>query len=228
MFNWLLQLANSNIYKGRYSLEPYDLYRVSSSKLLHEMATILLLCLLVVDSLVVLAIAAKHVQTAVEPKKSRLEDFLTKEPEHNRKAEQLPGRNKHHQYRLPSFPLPSELSPSSPQQTYAEAPILPHVVITVGSLDQVTLSLSNRIAKDNSKHDRKEVDSLHQPDLPEPKNKGIEIAKAPSSRRIGQHYSIDKSILGGGVILGGLGATFLVSVFCYIRVTRRQTEATTT
>ena len=36
------------------------------------------------------------------------------------------------------------------------------------------------------------------------------------------HHSFDKSIAGGGVILGGLATTFLVSVFCYIRATGRQ------
>ncbi|CAK9170561.1 unnamed protein product [Ilex paraguariensis] len=34
-----------------------------------------------------------------------------------------------------------------------------------------------------------------------------------------QHHPIDKSIAGGGVILGGLAATFLVAVFRYIRAT---------
>lgn len=36
------------------------------------------------------------------------------------------------------------------------------------------------------------------------------------------HHSIDKSVAGGGVILGGLATTFLVAVFCYIRATGRQ------
>ncbi|KAE9611017.1 hypothetical protein Lal_00015837 [Lupinus albus] len=36
------------------------------------------------------------------------------------------------------------------------------------------------------------------------------------------HHSYDKSIAGGGVILGGLATTFLVTVFCYIRATRRR------
>lgn len=35
------------------------------------------------------------------------------------------------------------------------------------------------------------------------------------------HHSADKSIAGGGVILGGLATTFLVAVFCYIRATGR-------
>ncbi|EYU26618.1 hypothetical protein MIMGU_mgv1a022771mg, partial [Erythranthe guttata] len=36
------------------------------------------------------------------------------------------------------------------------------------------------------------------------------------------HHGVDKSIAGGGVILGGLATTFLVTVFCYIRATGRK------
>ncbi|XAR68891.1 hypothetical protein NMG60_11000295 [Bertholletia excelsa] len=36
------------------------------------------------------------------------------------------------------------------------------------------------------------------------------------------HHSLDKSVAGGGVILGGLATTFLVAVFCYIRATGRK------
>lgn len=36
------------------------------------------------------------------------------------------------------------------------------------------------------------------------------------------HKSRDKSIAGGGVILGGFATTFLVAIICYIRATRRQ------
>ncbi|KAH0779177.1 hypothetical protein KY290_005604 [Solanum tuberosum] len=44
---------------------------------------------------------------------------------------------------------------------------------------------------------------------------GIEIEKK-------HHHSVDKSICGGGVILGGLATIFLVAIVCYIRVTRRR------
>lgn len=33
--------------------------------------------------------------------------------------------------------------------------------------------------------------------------------------------SLDKSVAGGGVILGGLATVFMVAVFCYVRATRR-------
>ncbi|XP_059306494.1 uncharacterized protein LOC132057931 [Lycium ferocissimum] len=38
------------------------------------------------------------------------------------------------------------------------------------------------------------------------------------------HHSVDKSIFGGGVILGGLATTFFVAIFCYIRATRRKSN----
>lgn len=39
------------------------------------------------------------------------------------------------------------------------------------------------------------------------------------------HHSVDKSVAGGGVILGGLATTFLVAIFCYIRATKRSHKA---
>ncbi|KAL1193856.1 hypothetical protein V5N11_031982 [Cardamine amara subsp. amara] len=33
------------------------------------------------------------------------------------------------------------------------------------------------------------------------------------------HSTVERSVAGGGVILGGLATTFLVAVFCYIRAT---------
>lgn len=36
------------------------------------------------------------------------------------------------------------------------------------------------------------------------------------------HHSFDKSVAGGGVILGGLATAFLVAVVCYIRATGRK------
>ncbi|KAJ8753765.1 hypothetical protein K2173_000019 [Erythroxylum novogranatense] len=37
-----------------------------------------------------------------------------------------------------------------------------------------------------------------------------------------RHHHTDKSVAGGGVILGGLATTFLVAVFCYIKATGRR------
>ncbi|KAK4359217.1 hypothetical protein RND71_021446 [Anisodus tanguticus] len=38
------------------------------------------------------------------------------------------------------------------------------------------------------------------------------------------HHSVDKSIFGGRLILGGLATTFFVAIFCYIRATRRKSN----
>lgn len=42
--------------------------------------------------------------------------------------------------------------------------------------------------------------------------------------KINHHHrqAFDKSVAGGGVILGGLATTFLVAIVCYIRATRRR------
>ncbi|CAA7033613.1 unnamed protein product [Microthlaspi erraticum] len=40
-------------------------------------------------------------------------------------------------------------------------------------------------------------------------------------RRGHHHLTVERSVAGGGVILGGLATTFLVAVFCYIRATRK-------
>ncbi|KAI3992280.1 hypothetical protein MKX01_030001 [Papaver californicum] len=53
-------------------------------------------------------------------------------------------------------------------------------------------------------------------------------AESPlGSRKLGHHRShpSQKSVAGGGVILGGLAATFLVSIGCYIRATRRKNSS---
>ncbi|KAL4327901.1 hypothetical protein HN51_035173 [Arachis hypogaea] len=50
-------------------------------------------------------------------------------------------------------------------------------------------------------------------------------AEAPESniRKLGRHRSSsDKSMAGGGVIIGGLVTAIFAAVFCYIRVTRRK------
>lgn len=52
------------------------------------------------------------------------------------------------------------------------------------------------------------------------------IAPAPVPRKRKQHHhSTDKSVAGGGVIIGGLVAAFFATVFAYIRVTRRSRES---
>ncbi|GMY09971.1 Basic helix-loop-helix DNA-binding superfamily protein [Fagus crenata] len=48
-----------------------------------------------------------------------------------------------------------------------------------------------------------------------------DVAEAPVIRRMGKHHS-DKSLAGGGVIIGGLATAIFAVVFCYIRVTRKR------
>ncbi|KAI3443059.1 uncharacterized protein J3R85_000421 [Psidium guajava] len=55
---------------------------------------------------------------------------------------------------------------------------------------------------------------------PSPVEQEVRLAKQH------RHSSADKSVAGGGVILGCLGMTFLVAVFCYIKATgRHKSEA---
>lgn len=50
-----------------------------------------------------------------------------------------------------------------------------------------------------------------------------EVAEAPANRRLGKHtHHSDKSVAGGGVIIGGLVTAIFAAVFCYIRVTRKR------
>lgn len=50
-----------------------------------------------------------------------------------------------------------------------------------------------------------------------------EVSHLVETVRRGHHHStVDRSVAGGGVILGGLATTFCVAVFCYIRATRKQ------
>ncbi|KAF3443771.1 hypothetical protein FNV43_RR13461 [Rhamnella rubrinervis] len=50
-----------------------------------------------------------------------------------------------------------------------------------------------------------------------------EVAGAPANRRLGKHeHRSDKSVAGGGVIIGGLVTAIFAAVFCYIRVTRKR------
>ncbi|PON80445.1 hypothetical protein PanWU01x14_000010 [Parasponia andersonii] len=48
-------------------------------------------------------------------------------------------------------------------------------------------------------------------------------AEAPGIRRLGKHdHHSDRSVAGGGVIIGGLVTAVFAAVFCYIRVTRKR------
>ncbi|MCD9642724.1 hypothetical protein HAX54_029632 [Datura stramonium] len=47
------------------------------------------------------------------------------------------------------------------------------------------------------------------------------IGEAPESMETEHHHS-DKSVAGGGVIIGGLVTAIFAAVYCYIRVTRKR------
>ncbi|KAJ7981358.1 putative Basic helix-loop-helix DNA-binding superfamily protein [Quillaja saponaria] len=55
-------------------------------------------------------------------------------------------------------------------------------------------------------------------------NEESKPAEAPEIKRMGKHHSTDKSVAGGGVIIGGLITAIFAAVFCYIRVTRKRQE----
>lgn len=59
-------------------------------------------------------------------------------------------------------------------------------------------------------------------DWPRTEAEAPEISHSEETVRLGHHHStVDRSVAGGGVILGGLATTFLVVVFCYLRATRK-------
>lgn len=58
---------------------------------------------------------------------------------------------------------------------------------------------------------------------PEGNKENSNVAEAPVIRRLGKHHS-DKSVAGGGVIIGGLVTAIFAAVFCYIRVTRKRDD----
>nr|GLL34816.1 hypothetical protein DM860_009389 [Ipomoea trifida] len=59
-------------------------------------------------------------------------------------------------------------------------------------------------------------------DPPVPGEKGE--AGAPESVETAEHHHSDKSVAGGGVIIGGLVTAIFAAVYCYIRVTRKRVD----
>ncbi|TMW81816.1 hypothetical protein EJD97_007747, partial [Solanum chilense] len=56
------------------------------------------------------------------------------------------------------------------------------------------------------------------------KEPSYSIVEAPESTETEHHHS-DKSVAGGGVIIGGLVTAIFATVYCYIRVTRKKSDA---
>nr|DAD26568.1 TPA_asm: hypothetical protein HUJ06_028036 [Nelumbo nucifera] len=120
---------------------------------------------------------------------------------------------------------PPALTPSSPSPEM-ETSTSPQKSSTQSQWDNID---------NNNKNWGGEVSSSSSLDEPEPAaasveapKQKLEIAESPSAiRRMGRHRyhkNIDECIIGGGIIVGGLVASFVISVACYIRATRRRTE----
>ncbi|KAK4714238.1 hypothetical protein R3W88_020145 [Solanum pinnatisectum] len=56
------------------------------------------------------------------------------------------------------------------------------------------------------------------------KEPSYSFVEAPESMETEHHHS-DKSVAGGGVIIGGLVTAIFATVYCYIRVTRKKSDA---
>ncbi|CAJ2654938.1 unnamed protein product [Trifolium pratense] len=63
-------------------------------------------------------------------------------------------------------------------------------------------------------------------ETPLEKERESKEAEAPNIRKLGKHHSTDKSVAGGGVIIGGFVTAIFAAVFCYIRVTRKRDTGT--
>ncbi|CAK7342758.1 unnamed protein product [Dovyalis caffra] len=165
------------------------------------MAQFLLLCLVLADAFVGLAMASEKVQTMVQP--NAAPSSYPQAPTQNSYEAQAPMIRKlgkhHHHKTVQSFVAP-RLSPSiAPPQAQANV----HSTKETSSLDQNTSLSEPNSTEENVSI---QVQDIHLPN---------------------HHHSVDKSVAGGGVILGGLATTFLVAVFCYIRATGRHKAETT-
>ncbi|KAJ7950243.1 Transforming growth factor beta receptor type 3 [Quillaja saponaria] len=126
------------------------------------------------------------------------------------------------QIMVQSAPSPSP-SPSNSQRLYkAEAPVIrklgkhQHEEVVIGSSATPSLSPS-KASHSGEEHKQNSID--------EPNTEEI-LSSQGHLIKHHHHSMFDKSVAGGGVILGGLATTFLVAVFCYIRATgRHQAEA---
>ncbi|KAG8647694.1 uncharacterized protein LOC110621919 [Manihot esculenta] len=106
----------------------------------------------------------------------------------------------------------------SPSISYRESqqPPLPR---KLGNHQVVAPSRSPASAPDSGK----ELRSNTKKSSSEPENEEDVSIKGEEIKLLHErhHHSFDKSVAGGGVILGGLATTFLVAVFCYIKATGR-------
>ncbi|KAJ4978011.1 hypothetical protein NE237_008791 [Protea cynaroides] len=116
-------------------------------------------------------------------------------------------------------PAPSPLNSGETTMAGAQAP---------ASYDQeLKIDVEEAAGLDSTHQKGGEHVSMNQQGLNETGDQEPKLTEGSASqanRRLGKHHWTDKSksITGGGVILGGFATTFLVSVFCYIRATKRR------
>ena len=167
-----------------------------------KMAQLLLLCLVLADAFVGLAMASEKVQTMVQS--SPAPSSHPQAPTQNLYDAQAPNirkLGKHHLHKMvQSFVAPIHSPSIAPDHQAQE---------NVHSKRET--SSSYQIKSSSEPSSTEESASIHVQDI----------------HLRNHHHSVDKSIAGGGVILGGLAAVFLVAVFRYIRATGRHKAGAT-
>ncbi|XP_059669799.1 uncharacterized protein LOC132315059 [Cornus florida] len=123
------------------------------------------------------------------------------------------------EHNVASFTSTPAIRPSHERKlSIAEAPAIRKLGRHQPALAAPCLSPSEGPQTEEKMHSREDFSSLDQENGAVPGQEMHILEK--------HHHSVDKSIAGGGVILGGLATTFLVAVFCYIRATGRKNSET--
>lgn len=106
---------------------------------------------------------------------------------------------------------PSEASGASSSRVEARAAIRSRKLVTEAAAEPAP-----SVAKASEHKEESPAVSAAAAEAPA----GVEAAAAAAAAT--KHRSTDKSVAGGGVIIGGLVTAFFAAVFCYIRVTRKR------
>ncbi|KAJ6425384.1 hypothetical protein OIU84_026034 [Salix udensis] len=157
----------------------------------------LLLCLALADAFLGLAMASEKVQTMVQSSTAPTSSH-PQAPTQNLYDAQAPmirRLGKHHHQKMVQTVVAPGLSPSMAPHQAPE---------NVRSKTETSPLYQTRSSSEASSAEE-----------------SVSIQVQATHLLPNHHHSADKSIAGGGVILGGLATTFLVAVFCYIRATGR-------
>lgn len=100
--------------------------------------------------------------------------------------------------------------------------ISPVVVVVVIFLLVQTLTVAHDGKQQLYNNSHKLMISPSESPLNQNENQESQNMRMEKGKHDRHHSSVDKSVAGGGVILGGLAATLLVAIGCYIRATRRK------